>query len=273
MSSYPKISIVTPSFNQAPFVERTIQSVLTQQYPCLEYIIIDGGSKDGSVDIIKRYAPALSYWVSEKDEGQADAVAKGFNKSTGQILGFLNSDDMLAPNALFHVAAHFRTQPSLSVLLGAGAMIDQYDKVLYGTYPVAWGLRALLSLQSRFMQPAVFFSKRVYDLVGGINRERQFCLDLDLFVRLAAMPVPHRITYTRLAYTRLHPLTKTARLQDVVVKESTMLQKQYRVHPRRGILRFFVPYWRCKHFLLRCWFEGIRYTLRNRSKEILTQYQ
>ncbi len=110
--SWPKISIVTPSYNQAEFLERTILSVLNQNYPNLEYIIIDGGSTDGSVEIIKKYEKFLAYWVSEKDKGQADAINKGFKRATGDIVAWQNSDDTYSPDALQSVAGFFRQNPN-----------------------------------------------------------------------------------------------------------------------------------------------------------------
>src|SRR5881394_195745 len=107
----PKISIVTPSFNQGQFLEETILSVLDQNYPDLEYVVIDGGSTDGSADIIRRYASRLSSWCSERDEGQSHAIAKGFARCSGEILGWLNSDDVLLPGALAEVAAYFEAHP------------------------------------------------------------------------------------------------------------------------------------------------------------------
>ena len=115
-SNYPKIAIVTPSYNQAQFLERTILSVLNQNYPNLEYIIIDGGSTDGSVEIIKKYERYLSYWVSEKENVQADAINKGFQKSTGQILAWLNSDDLYLPNTLVKIMNIFLRNKEITFL-------------------------------------------------------------------------------------------------------------------------------------------------------------
>src|SRR5438067_1469746 len=121
-SAWPRISIVTPSYNQGQFIEETIRSVLLQGYPDLEYIIIDGGSQDESVEIIKKYEPWLTYWVSEQDRGQSHAINKGFDRSTGLILGWLNSDDVLLPNALATVASAI-PQPDEPVLISGRAEI------------------------------------------------------------------------------------------------------------------------------------------------------
>src|SRR5260370_28877982 len=113
MASFPRISIITPSFNQAEFVERTILSVLEQNYPNLEYIVVDGGSTDGSVDVIRRYQSRIAYWVSEKDRGQAHAINKGLQRATGDIIGYLNSDDYYLEGALARVADCFSREPDV----------------------------------------------------------------------------------------------------------------------------------------------------------------
>src|ERR1035437_1184692 len=128
MQEWPLITVVTPSFNQADNVERTIQSVLRQEYPALEYIIVDGGSSDGSVAIIRNYADRLHWWCSEPDEGQADAIAKGFARSGGEVLCWLNSDDILLPGALRAVGEYFRDHPLAEVVNGGAYCIDARDE-------------------------------------------------------------------------------------------------------------------------------------------------
>ena len=127
--SRPKISIVTPSYNQAEFLERTILSVLNQNYPNLEYIIIDGGSTDSSAEIIKKYERYLTYWVSEPDDGQADAINKGFAKATGDILAWLNSDDLYLPGALLKVKESFQNA-GIAFLYGHSILVDKEDRVI-----------------------------------------------------------------------------------------------------------------------------------------------
>lgn len=269
----PRITIVTPSYNQATFLPATIESVLGQRYPNLEYIVVDGGSTDGSVEIIRRYANQLAWWVSERDGGQADAVRKGFARATGSIFGFLNSDDLLAPGALAYVVGRFQQDPHLGVVVGAGGMIDGAGRFLHGVYPMGWGVDELLSFESRFMQPAVFFSRSVYERVGGMDPQFRFALDLDLFVRIAAIGAPHVITRKLLAFTRLHPDTKTSKWQNVKEREIMMIRSRYGVSPdfRQPAVRSL--YWRTKHFLLRCRFEGVRNTFGTRSRAALHETQ
>jgi glycosyltransferase involved in cell wall biosynthesis len=269
VTSTPRITIVTPSFNQAAFLPAAIESVLGQGYPNLEYIIVDGGSTDGSIEIIKRYADRLAWWVSERDGGQADAVAKGFARATGAVFGFLNSDDLLAPGALAEVASQFQRNPNLGIVLGAGGMVDARGRFLHGVYPMGWGVAELLSFESRFTQPAVFFSRSAYEQAGGMDAQFRFALDLDLFVRIAATDTPHVITRTPLAYTRLHPDTKTSKWQAVKEREIMVIRARHGVRPDFHQSAIRSLYWRTKHFLLRCQFEGIRNTLSTRSRAVL----
>src|ERR1051326_2842776 len=120
----PRITVITPSFNQAEFLAQTITSVLGQKYPNIEYMVIDGGSTDGSVDIIRRYEKDLAYWVSEKDRGQTHAINKGLRRATGEIIAYLNSDDYYLPSAFDRVAAHFRAHPDVDLIHGRCRTVD-----------------------------------------------------------------------------------------------------------------------------------------------------
>ena len=158
---WPRISIVTPSFNQAPFLEKTIRSVLLQQYPNLQFIIIDGGSQDASVGIIKRYSRWLDYWVSEEDKGQSDALNKGFSLADGEILGWLNSDDYLLPDALFYIAEGFKNNSEALAIVGRGHKVNERGKRIYSPWPGEINTSTLLRWMEggNFMQPACFFSR------------------------------------------------------------------------------------------------------------------
>lgn len=183
--SYPKISIVTPSYNQAQFLERTILSVLNQNYPNLEYIIIDGGSTDGSVDIVKKYEKYLSYWVSKKDKGQSDAINKGFAKSSGEIVAWLNSDDVyINKEAISLVVKTFEKYPDADVVTANGMIIDEKDKWVQ---PIILKRERLcykhLKWSDSILQPATFFKRKVIeDLLCDITLHYAF--DWDLFIRM-----------------------------------------------------------------------------------------
>lgn len=151
MNQYPKISIVTPVYNQEKYLEATINSVLNQHYPNLEYIIIDGGSTDGTVDIIRKYAEKLSYWVSEPDKGMYDAIRKGFEQSTGEIMGWLNADDVYLMNSLFAVAAVFKKNTSVQWITSHHTVINEDDVIVYE-------------------KPSLGYSKHFFYLEGGVWR-------------------------------------------------------------------------------------------------------
>lgn len=182
--SWPKISIVTPSYNQGQFLEETIRSVLLQNYPNLEYIIIDGGSTDNSVDIIKKYEQWLTYWVSEKDRGQAHAINKGFYRSSGQILNWLNSDDILLPGSFEAAAAYLSSHLDKPlVVYGNRYRIDKNGSVFDFDLPPNRLNRLLFRVGTWIPQETAFFTRPAYDLAGGLSESRQFALDYDLWLK------------------------------------------------------------------------------------------
>lgn len=182
--NYPKISIVTPSCNQAEFLERTILSVLNQNYPNLEYIIIDGGSTDGSVEIIKKYEKYLTYWASEKDKGQADAINKGFKKNSGDIFAWLNSDDIYLPNTFFKVINVFNIYSNAGMIYANGLKINDKDEIVGWPKYAQYSLLDILCFRI-IHQPTVFIKSNLYGLVGGIDTSYNLLLDHELWLRLA----------------------------------------------------------------------------------------
>ncbi|MEJ5225865.1 MAG: glycosyltransferase family 2 protein, partial [Anaerolineales bacterium] len=173
----PRISIVTPSFNQARFLEATIRSVLEQDYPDLEYIIVDGGSTDGSVEIIQKYAHRLAWWVSEKDKGQTDALNKGFARATGDILAWLNSDDTYTPDALRQAAEAMRTHPQAGLIYADANYIDEQGNVI-GRFPAAQtDLRRLRRGYVHIPQQAAFFRADLWRQVGPLDDSFYFAMD------------------------------------------------------------------------------------------------
>lgn len=185
------VSIITPSFNQAAFLEQTIQSVLNQNYSQIEYIVIDGGSTDGSVDIIKKYQDHLTWWVSEPDEGQADAINKGLNHARGQIVGWLNSDDYYLPGAIKDAVSILTHQPDLGMVFGDAITIDQEGKTLNKLVFGDWGLKELMAFRI-ICQPAVFMRDNYLKHAGGLEKTYQYLLDHQLWIRIAQQaPILH----------------------------------------------------------------------------------
>lgn len=185
--SQPKVSIVTPSFNQAPFLEATIQSVLSQDYPNLEYIIIDGGSTDGSVEIIRKYQDRLAYWVSEPDKGQTDAINKGFNLATGDILAWLNSDDTYEPGAVSKAVAALDAHMDAGMVYGDANFINAEGRVI-GRFPAAQtDHRRLRQGYVHIPQQAAFFRAEYWHQVAPLDSSFFFAMDYDLWVRLSAL--------------------------------------------------------------------------------------
>jgi glycosyltransferase involved in cell wall biosynthesis len=211
--NFPKISIVIPSYNQGQFLGETILSVIDQQYPNLELFVVDGGSTDNSVDVIKKHEQHLTWWVSEKDKGQSDAINKGFAKATGEIISWLCSDDLLMPGSLKLIASHFESASEKIGLVHGGATVFEEEKIKETrfTYQVP-NKEAYLSGMV-FPQPAAFFHKSWIEKVGSLNEELQYGMDYDFFLRLALvcdfLPVDDI-----LAKYRLHQQSKSVSESD-----------------------------------------------------------
>ena len=211
---FPRITLVTPSFNQGQFLEQTILSVLEQNYPDLEYIIMDGGSNDNSVEIIKQYEKHLTYWQSKPDKGQSDALCQGFARATGTLMNWVNSDDLLAPGALAHMASLHHANPDADILAAATEHFtanpaNSFDKII----PRNWCPAAFLHVIPRdsfsFNQQGVFFTRNLFNQVGGLNPSLHVCMDYDLFLRMCETNPEIIYSPQTAAYFRFHAASKT----------------------------------------------------------------
>jgi glycosyltransferase involved in cell wall biosynthesis len=242
----PSITIVTPSYNQGQFLEETILSVLRQGYPNLEYLVMDGGSNDNSREIIQRYAARLSYWRSEKDGGQSDAISQGFARSGGEILGWVNSDDLLLPGSLQKVGRYFAEHTETDCLVGGSVVVDELTRPVRNRLllPRIVGgeretLRKLLLRRGcSFYQPASFWRRAAYTAAGGLDTGFHFAMDYDLFLRLAERK-PFGHLDELLACFRIHSQSKTSRLQAIRQSECTKLAQRYGSERRTGADAFY----------------------------------
>lgn len=210
----PRITIVTPSFNQAAYLEATIRSVLEQEYPNLEYIICDGGSTDGSVNIIRRYATHLSYWTTGPDGGPAEAINRGFAAATGDLLGWLNSDDLYLPGALHAAAEALTSHPTADLVYGEGWYIDETGERLEPCRFVRRRfIRRYLVNRDPILQPAAFWRRSLWQRVGPLDTTLRWVFDWEWFIRAHAVGAFHYIP-RHLAYYRVQPqaLTRTGGL-------------------------------------------------------------
>jgi len=235
---WPKISIVTPSFNQGNFIEETIQSVLNQAYPNLEYLVIDGGSTDGTLDILRKYSDRLR-WISEPDGGQASAINKGLQLATGEILAFLNSDDLYLPGALPRAARFFMANLDAAWVSGRCITIDaeqQPTRKLITHYKNFWlhfrSYKVLLVL-NYISQPATFWRKSVFNELGPLEESLHYTMDYEYWLRIGK----HYRLYSlpqELAVFRLHANSKSGSTA------SKQFEEQYRVaetyHPPAPLL-------------------------------------
>lgn len=220
--SLPKISLVTPSFNQGAYIEQTICSVLDQQYPDLEYMIIDGGSSDESVDIIRKYAKYLKYWVSEPDEGQSHAINKGISRCTGDVFNWINTDDYYEPQALWQVGQCFE-DPRIEVLAGRSRSFDAQGSSVINAPSALYNNNLAKTIGwARIDQPATFFRRSVVEQLGNLDTRLHYLMDRDWWIRYLLQNGTQNIQVVDdlLVHFRLHERSKTVAQSSKFLAES-----------------------------------------------------
>ncbi len=220
----PKISIITPSYNQGHYIEETICSVLEQGYPNLEYIIMDGGSKDNSVEVIKKYEKHISYWKSEKDKGQSDAINKGFKIATGDVINWLNSDDYYEKGALLKVGEAF-SNPTTNSYCGISRIFGNKGEYLSGGTDIYFDNLEKTIGWARIDQPETFFRKSCFDKGGYLDEQFHYIMDKELWIRYLMQYGFNGLVKTKdlLAHFRVHDDSKTNNFQEKFKKETYSL--------------------------------------------------
>ena len=230
----PLVSIITPSFNQAAYLEETIKSVLTQDYPNIEYIVIDGGSTDGSVDVIKKYQSRIAFWVSEQDKGQTDAINKGFAKAKGDILAWLNSDDTYHPKAVGEAVLFLMENPDVAMVYADCDFIDERGVVIGKFASRQTDYHKLRSGYVHIPQQTMFFRAKYWKELGPLDPSFYFAMDYDLWVRIAKHAPIQYLPGRTWANFRIHTSSKTN------VNDERGWKEMLRVHYRDGG-SFFAP--------------------------------
>lgn len=226
---WPRISVITPSYNQGQFLGECLDSVFRQDYPDLEVLVIDGGSTDESVGIIKACEARLAYWGSEPDAGQGAAINKGLRLATGELVAWLNADDFYLPGALVSVARAYRQNPHASFYFGDGLRVDKNGDPVGGFFPgghVDFDLRALVYGLNCLLQPATFINRALLSEVGPLDPALRYGLDTDLWIRLATHAPPSPVA-ALLAASREYPETKTATGSFERVEELRQIAERY----------------------------------------------
>jgi len=227
MTDQPLVTIITPSFNQARYLEATIQSVLSQDYPRIEYMIVDGGSTDGSVDVIKKYESKLAWWVSEKDKGQTDAINKGFATAKGEILAWINSDDTYEPGAVSAAVKYLQEHPEVGMVYGDCNFINESGRVVGKFRSAQTNYRLLRQGYAHIPQQTMFLRADLWKKVGPLDPSFYFAMDYDLWTRIASRSEIKYVPQTW-ANFRLHTSGKTIAADDRCWPE------MIRVHYRDG---------------------------------------
>lgn len=236
--NYPKISIVMPSYNQVQFIEKSILSILNQNYPNTELIIIDGGSNDGTVDIIKKYDNKITLWISEKDKGQSDALNKGFNKCTGEIFGWLNSDDVYLPNAFKNVVSIFKKNVDKSIVFGDWLFIDNEDNVIDHHHAFDFNLNHFKYEGFHLNAQSMFWRKEVHNNFSGFQVNLHSTMDYQMILEFGInegeksfIRIPNL-----LGAFRRYEEQKTIRMTAEILEEHKILSERYKFMDKYKII-------------------------------------
>ncbi len=222
----PRLSVVIPSYNQGKFIERTIKSIIDQNYPDLEIILMDGGSTDETMQIVEKYRSHFAHIQSEPDGGQTAAIASGFDRATGQFISWLNSDDTYAPGALLKIGTYLADHPKVQFVYGDMWLIDAEDRPFAFKKSVRFSLGVMKYAFLTVPQMSAYWSRDLYQAVGGMDRNLRFCMDYDLFVRLASASAPVCIRGD-IGNFRIHGESKTSTLETVRQAEDKVVQERY----------------------------------------------
>lgn len=259
MTKFPRITVVTPSYNQAAYLERTILSVLDQNYPNLEYIIVDGGSTDGSVDIIRKYSDKLAWWVSEPDRGQTDAINKGLRRTTGEWVAWQNSDDIFYPGAFHDMATTAARRPEVGLIIGDMMLVDEHDRPLRDIRYVTPSYNAMRAEGMLIANQAAFWRRGLQEKIGLLDDTFHCSFDYEWFLRLtrhtASVHVP-RIW----GALRLHSETKTS------TKAQMFQEENNRILTGREMPNWLKQLYRLRRLVLMLEQGQLRYVLRGISR-------
>ncbi len=255
-----------PSYNQGHFIEESILSVIKQNYPNLEFFIFDGGSTDSTVEIIKKYEDKIDYWVSEKDNGQSDAINKGFKKATGEIVNWICSDDILLPGSLFAVSNYFNKYREYDVIFGNSYSINGNGNLLRKNKKFNFSSKALWAGFGLITQPAAFQRKSVIDKVGLLDEELEYCMDFDWYLRMDLQNLKFKYVNEFLCKFRYHNQSKSVAGRnygretiDFLVDEKYRNEK----HINKNVRKFYLNIFRLKMFIINT--LSLNYKLKYRS--------
>ena len=227
MKTLPRISVVVPSFNQAKFLEKTLRSILVQDYPNLELIVIDGGSKDESPAIIRKYEKHMKFWCSEPDGGHPEGLIKGFSHATGEILCFLNSDDLFEQDALHQVGEYFAAHPDVDMVYGDTTWVDANGKTLRTQKEIPFNRFLWTYTYNYIPGMSTFWRREIYDKVGGVSTAYRLSFDADLWIRFSHAGAKIKHERRQWSQMRFYPEQANRRLREQSDRDDIEIRSRY----------------------------------------------